>query len=158
MANRKTMALRTLQLAYHPLLAHILAEDSVQLISQSQFSCITDKELGVLFAQLTMPVTPHPTTADQYWLLAPCPAFFLLHKHPSATTLQVQIQIYPADDVESVIRTLSIIAPSLHYGLQITPLQNLSKRHQLAKQHHLSVPSKQKLSLLTKTSPSAIRH
>ena len=158
MANRKIVALRALQLAYHPMLVQIIAEDSFQLINQTQLNCITDKELAVLFAQIALPVTPHPTMTDQYWLLAPCPAFFFLQQHSSSTTLQVQIQLYPVDDAESVIHTLSFIEPSLYHGLQTKPLHNLSKRHQLAKQHHQSVPSKQKLALLANTSPSAVRH
>ncbi|MCD9477856.1 hypothetical protein [Photobacterium phosphoreum] len=158
MANRKTIALRTLQLTYHPMLAQIITEDSVQLINQAQLGCITDKELAVLFAQIALPVTPHPTMTDQYCLLAPCPAFFFLQQHSLSTTLKVQIQIYPVDEVESVIHTLSFIEPSLYHGLQAKPLHNLSKRHQLAKQHHQSVPSKQKLALLANTSPSAVRH
>ncbi|WP_318406915.1 hypothetical protein [Photobacterium leiognathi] len=158
MAKRKMIALRTLQLSYHPLLAHITEGDHFQLTNQAQLSSLSNLEIQSLIEQMTLSVVPHPNKPTQYYLLSPAADFFFIQQHPHSSTLQVQLLIYPFEDAESIIQTLSFIAPSLHHGLQTKALHNLSKRHQLAKLHMKSVPSKRKLAVIANTSASAIRH
>lgn len=158
MVKRKMIALRVLHLSYHPLLAHITGDDHFQLINQTQLSCLSNQEVTRLLEQMTLSVVPHPNETAQYYLLSPAADFFFIQQHPHASTLQVQVLIYPSKDAESIIQTLSFIAPSLQHGLQTKALHNISKRHQLAKQYFKSLPSKRKLAVIANTSPSAIRH
>ncbi|MCG3864933.1 MULTISPECIES: hypothetical protein [unclassified Photobacterium] len=158
MPNRKMIALRTLELSYHPLLEQVIKDDYYPLTKQTQLSCLSDQEISRLLEQMTLSVVPHPNKTAQYYLLSPAADFFFIQQHPHASTLQVQLLIYPFEDAESIIQTLSFIAPSLHHGLQTKALHNLSKRHQLAKQYLKSMPSKRKLAVIANTSPSAIRH
>ncbi len=154
------IALRALQVSYHPLLAHITEDDHFQLTNQAQLSNLSNVEVTHLLEQITLPVICHPTLPSQYYLLAPATDFLFLKQCSHARTQQVQLNIYPRDEAEAeaIIEILSFIAPSLHHRLQTKALHNLSKRHQLAKLHLKSVPSKRKLAVIANTSASAIRH
>lgn len=158
MPNRKMIALRTLELSYHPLLEQVIKDDYYPLTKQTQLSCLSDQEISRLLEQITLPVICHPTLPSQYYLLAPATDFLFLKQCSHTMTQQVQLNIYPLDEAEAIIETLSFIHPCLQHGLLITSLQNISKRYQLAKQHQLSPPTKKKMAVIADTSPTAIRH
>ncbi|WP_318487052.1 hypothetical protein [Photobacterium leiognathi] len=77
MAKRKMIALRALQLSYHPLLAHITEGDHFQLTNQAQLSSLSNLEIQSLIEQMTLSVVPHPNKHTQYYLLSPAADFSL---------------------------------------------------------------------------------
>jgi len=155
MMKRKRIALSTLQLAYHPMTQSLISADQFGCAQLPDLSALSTVVLDTLLAQLVLPVCA-TEIENHYELLAPCPVFFLLQRHPNAQQCKVQLHLYT--EPTSVINTLMFTLPSLQYRYQSGTLEQLSRRLAQAKLVKHAHPSKRELAQLASITPSALRH
>ncbi|MDN2480012.1 hypothetical protein [Vibrio agarivorans] len=109
---RRTTELKNLQLDYHPQLHPLLEASEYRDLAESPFNDLSRDELALLLARAPLIVT-QGNTPSHYWLLEIAPLFYLLHQHPIAASLTVDLLILPKDKAELGIRCANFYAPAL---------------------------------------------
>ncbi|MCG9730957.1 hypothetical protein L1D44_14130 [Shewanella sp. Isolate13] len=157
----KQRLISSFTLEYHPMVASILSDEITVQFTPYVVEQLHEHEIQLLLQTLTLHVIA--STSDHYLLLMPEPLFALLREHPCAQSQKVSLCVHPSSDnnIEQTITTLMLTLPALQYNYQSSSLKILATRLDTAKSNpalsSISLPKKNRLALLARVSPSAIR-